>query len=127
MKRFFDTNVLVCLFDADSPDKRRKARALFRKHAEAGDILLSTQVLQEFYVAVTRKLARAPIRSASGSRFRSSTPTSTSGPPASTTTRGSTTSRQSRPATATTGRSGAAICRPTTWPTRRHFPSPTSS
>src|SRR5450759_593921 len=26
--------------------------------AEAGDILLSTQVLQEFYVAVTRKLAR---------------------------------------------------------------------
>ena len=58
MKRFFDTNVLVYLFDADSPDKRRKARALFQKHAEAGDILLSTQVLQEFYVAVTRKLAR---------------------------------------------------------------------
>jgi predicted nucleic acid-binding protein len=58
MKSFFDTNVLVYLFDADSPDKRRKARALFQKHAEAGDILLSTQVLQEFYVAVTRKLAR---------------------------------------------------------------------
>jgi predicted nucleic acid-binding protein len=34
------------------------ARTLFRKHAEAGDMLLSTQVLQEFYVAVTRKLAR---------------------------------------------------------------------
>jgi predicted nucleic acid-binding protein len=59
MKSFFDTNVLVYLFDADSPDKRRKARVLFQKHAEAGDILLSTQVLQEFYVAVTRKLARA--------------------------------------------------------------------
>ena len=59
MKSFFDTNVLVYLFDADSPDNRRKARALFQKHAEAGDILLSTQVLQEFYVAVTRKLARA--------------------------------------------------------------------
>ncbi|MBE0622475.1 MAG: PIN domain-containing protein [Burkholderiales bacterium] len=58
MKSFFDTNVLVYLFDADSPEKRRKARALFQKHAEAGDILLSTQVLQEFYVAVTRKLAR---------------------------------------------------------------------
>lgn len=58
MKSFFDTNVLVYLFDADSPDKRKKARALFQKHAEAGDILLSTQVLQEFYVAVTRKLAR---------------------------------------------------------------------
>lgn len=58
MKFFFDTNVFVYLFDADSPDKRRKARALFQTHAEAGDILLSTQVLQEFYVAVTRKLAR---------------------------------------------------------------------
>ena len=58
MKSFFDTNVLVYLFDADSPDKRKKARALFQKHAGDGDILLSTQVLQEFYAAVTRKLAR---------------------------------------------------------------------
>ena len=58
MKFFFDTNVLVYLFDADSPDKRKKARSLFQKHVEAGDILLSTQVLQEFYVAVTRELAR---------------------------------------------------------------------
>ena len=58
MKFFFDTNVLVYLFDADSPDKRKKARSLFQKHVEAGDILLSTQVLQEFYVVVTRKLAR---------------------------------------------------------------------
>ena len=58
MKFFFDTNVLVYLFDSDTPDKRKKARALFQKHAEAGDLLLSTQVLQEFYVAVTRKLAR---------------------------------------------------------------------
>ena len=58
MKSFFDTNILVYLFDADSVDKRTKARALFQKHSEAGDILLSTQVLQEFYVAVTRKLAR---------------------------------------------------------------------
>ena len=58
MKYFFDTNVLVYLFDADSPDKRKKARTLFQAHAGAGDILLSTQVLQEFYVVVTRKLAR---------------------------------------------------------------------
>lgn len=58
MKFFFDTDVLVYLFDADSPGKRKKARAIFGEHAEAGDILLSTQVLQEFYVSVTRKLAR---------------------------------------------------------------------
>jgi predicted nucleic acid-binding protein len=58
MKFFFDTNVLVYLFDADSPGKRKQARALFQAHAGAGDILLSTQVLQEFYVPVPRKLAR---------------------------------------------------------------------
>ena len=58
MKAFFDTNVLVYMFDADAPDKQKKARSLFKTHTEAGDILLSTQVLQEFYVTVTRKLAR---------------------------------------------------------------------
>ena len=58
MKSFFDTNVLVYLFDTDSPGKRKQGRALFKQHADAGDILLSTQVLQEFYVTVTRKLAR---------------------------------------------------------------------
>lgn len=71
MKFFFDTHVLVYLFDADSSDKRKKARALFQKHAEAGDILLSTQVLQEFYVAVTRKLAR-PLDAAAAAQAVSS-------------------------------------------------------
>jgi predicted nucleic acid-binding protein len=58
MKFFFDTNILVYLFDTDSLDKRKKARALFQAHVGASNILLSTQVLQEFYVAATRKLAR---------------------------------------------------------------------
>lgn len=71
MKSFFDTNVLVYLFDADSPDKRKKARALFQRHTETGDILLSTQVLQEFYVTVTRKLAR-PMNAAAASEAVSS-------------------------------------------------------
>ena len=71
MKFFFDTNVLVYLFDADSSDKRKKARAHFRNHAEAGDILLSTQVLQEFYVTVTRKLAR-PLDAAAAAQAVSS-------------------------------------------------------
>ncbi len=71
MKFFFDTNVLVYLFDADTPDKRKKARALFHRHTETGDILLSTQVLQEFYVTVTRKLAR-PLDAAVASQTVSS-------------------------------------------------------
>lgn len=56
-RAFFDTNVLVYLFDEDSPLKQKEARELFDRHARAGHIVLSPQVLQEFYVTVTRKLA----------------------------------------------------------------------
>jgi predicted nucleic acid-binding protein len=52
---FLDTNVLVYLFDSDEPEKRAVARRLLR---ESPKICLSTQVLAEFYVTVTRKLAR---------------------------------------------------------------------
>ena len=57
MKVFFDTNILVHLFDAGAPAKQRQARSLLDRHTRSGETLLSTQVLQEFYVAVTRKLA----------------------------------------------------------------------
>ena len=53
---FVDTNVLVYAFDDDSPRKQRAARELL--HEEAGRLVLSTQVLSEFFVTVTRKLAR---------------------------------------------------------------------
>jgi predicted nucleic acid-binding protein len=53
---FLDTNVLVYLFDADEPGKRAVAARLLE---ERGDhAVLSTQVLQEFYAAVTRKLGK---------------------------------------------------------------------
>ena len=57
MRVFFDTNVLVYLFDADDEDKKELASVRFEAEASAGRVLLSTQVLQEFYVSVTRKLA----------------------------------------------------------------------
>lgn len=60
MRVFFDTNVLVYLFDRGAPEKRHKAQELFRVHSSDGSLLLSTQVLQEFYVTVTRKLS-APL------------------------------------------------------------------
>lgn len=52
---FVDTNVLVYLFDADAPDKQARAQALLRE--EMDRIVVSVQVLGEFYVTVTRKLA----------------------------------------------------------------------
>lgn len=58
-RAFFDTNVLVYLFDEDSPEKQSRARDLFNEQARAGQVVLSPQVLQEFYVTVTRKLARS--------------------------------------------------------------------
>lgn len=55
-RTFLDTNVLVYLFDANEPVKRRRARDLFST-GRARDFVVSTQVLGEFYVCVTRKLA----------------------------------------------------------------------
>jgi predicted nucleic acid-binding protein len=57
-RTFFDTNVLVYLFDADAPGKQSLARDALRRGHERGAVVISTQVLQEFFVTVTRKLAR---------------------------------------------------------------------
>ena len=58
MRSFFDTNVLVYLFDSETPGKKKKAEALLAAEVKNGNALISTQVLQEFYVSVTRKLAK---------------------------------------------------------------------
>lgn len=57
MRVFFDTNILVSLYDLDEPAKKERACEIFETEASAGRALLSTQVLQEFYVTVTGKLA----------------------------------------------------------------------
>ncbi len=56
VRSFFDTNVLVYLFDSSSPEKQTVARELFAEEVRSGRAGLSTQVLQEFFVVVTRKL-----------------------------------------------------------------------
>ncbi len=54
---FLDTNILVYAFDAGEPKKRARSRALIESlPAEA--IVLSSQVVNEFYFTVTRKLRR---------------------------------------------------------------------
>jgi predicted nucleic acid-binding protein len=57
MRRFFDTNVLVYLFEERVPRKRTVAQELLTQCASRGNALISIQVLQEFYVTVTRKFA----------------------------------------------------------------------
>lgn len=60
-KVFLDTNVLVYGLDNSSPRKRDKARALLRSTGQAGLGVISTQVMQECYVAGTRKLGVDPV------------------------------------------------------------------
>ena len=60
-KSFFDTNVLVYASDHDEPDKMRVARALLRRSAQEGNGVISTQVVQEFFVSATRKLSIDPM------------------------------------------------------------------
>ena len=63
-RAFFDTNVLVYLHDKRSPQKRLRAAQLFESHLAERNVYLSTEVLQEFFVAITQKLARVPVRTA---------------------------------------------------------------
>ncbi len=53
-KVFFDTNVLVYAFDKSESEKGAIAKGLIRDFGLEGNIVLSTQVLQEFYVTVTK-------------------------------------------------------------------------
>jgi predicted nucleic acid-binding protein len=62
-KTFVDTNVLVYAYDSAAGDKRRAARSVLSELWRTGDGLISTQVLQELYVTLTRKVPR-PLNSA---------------------------------------------------------------
>jgi predicted nucleic acid-binding protein len=57
---FFDTNVLVYADDGSSREKQNRAIALLAKHLRRGTAVVSLQVLQEYFVAATRKLGVAP-------------------------------------------------------------------
>jgi len=66
-KVFVDTNVLVYAHDADAGEKHMAARAFVSRIWETRAGILSTQVLQEFMVAVTRKVS-TPISMAQARR-----------------------------------------------------------
>ncbi len=52
---FVDTNILIYAHDLDSGVKHETATALLRQLWEEETGVLSTQVIQEFYVNITRK------------------------------------------------------------------------
>ena len=55
-RSFVDTNILVYTDDHDSPDKQQRALELVEQARLTGNGVLSTQVLQEYFVTATRKL-----------------------------------------------------------------------
>jgi predicted nucleic acid-binding protein len=57
---FFDTNILVYADDASSPKKQSRAIRLFTDHQRQGAAVISLQVMQEYFAAVTRKLKVDP-------------------------------------------------------------------
>lgn len=58
---FLDANILVYAQDIGVPAKQRKSREIITELADSGDGVISTQVMQEFFVAATRKLGVEPL------------------------------------------------------------------
>jgi predicted nucleic acid-binding protein len=61
MKRlaFFDSNILVYADDASAPAKQGRAIALVTEYHRLGLAVISLQVMQEYFVAATKKLGVA--------------------------------------------------------------------
>jgi len=57
-KVFLDTNLLLYGYDAGSPVKHAVAVRLLKDLWKSGNGILSTQVLQEFFVNVTKKIPK---------------------------------------------------------------------
>ena len=68
VKVFLDTNVLVYAYDISESKRMTIARALLETVLRTGNGCLSTQVLGEFYVTVTRKI-ETPLTPAAASQI----------------------------------------------------------
>jgi predicted nucleic acid-binding protein len=60
VRSFFDTNILIYTDDESAPVKKRRSLGLVAEHRRGGTGVLSLQVLQEYFVTVTRKLMVDP-------------------------------------------------------------------
>jgi len=57
---FFDTNVIAYADDSSSPAKQAAAIELIGRHQRDNSLVISLQVLQEYFVTATRKLSVDP-------------------------------------------------------------------
>jgi predicted nucleic acid-binding protein len=55
---FVDTNVLVYAYDRRDPAKQATAQSILREGVRRRNVVLSAQVLGEFFAVVTRKIAQ---------------------------------------------------------------------
>lgn len=62
-RSFLNSNILVYTDDSSEPEKQGIALALIKSGGESANAVLSTQVLQEYFSATTRKL-KTPIETA---------------------------------------------------------------
>jgi predicted nucleic acid-binding protein len=60
-KSFLDTNILIYQMDSRDVVKQKKCRELLKALVLRHEAVISTQILQEFYVACTTKLKIKPI------------------------------------------------------------------
>jgi predicted nucleic acid-binding protein len=60
-KRMLDTNILVYAFTAHDPHKQQIALALVEQLLQEENLMLSAQVLNEFYSVLTRSSRKTPM------------------------------------------------------------------
>jgi predicted nucleic acid-binding protein len=60
-KVFLDTNILVYSLDQSDPGKQKMCRGLIKSLGKDNSGVISTQVMQEFYVASTVKMGADPL------------------------------------------------------------------
>ncbi|QTA80779.1 PIN domain-containing protein [Desulfonema limicola] len=53
---FFDTNIIVYLFDTSEKEKRRVVKHLFSEQRKKSSLYISSQVINEFVSITTRKI-----------------------------------------------------------------------
>ncbi len=57
-KTFLDTNIIVYAYDSSARSKHETAKKIMKELWGSGQGIISTQVLQEFYVSVTKKIPK---------------------------------------------------------------------